>query len=146
MLVKRHPLQPLGQIQSWLKKWDCKGIVLSDCDLVDFSMACEIVFTPATTAIWQVMLAGTPLASFQKPPYDLDSSVYGLGFSSGRGVIQLDEKNPNFNLISDLVSSPSVRSEQIRRGFCHVAEHMGEMDGGSVKRLVNCATSLIRSN
>jgi hypothetical protein len=137
LIVKCHPMQEADQVKRWMRHWRCDGVVISNCDLIDFSMACDVVFVPSTTAIWQVMLAGTPIVSFQHPPTDLDSGPFGMGYGTERGVVQLSAESPQFDLVSALASPDStLRAEQIMRGFKHVSEHVGPLDGNAVKRFV----------
>jgi hypothetical protein len=137
LVVKCHPLQSENTVQRWMRQWHCNGLIIRNCDLFDFSLACDLIFAPYTTAVWQAMLAGTPVVSTQRVVVELDQSLNGMGFCAAKGIVHLDSEALNYSLITALIDEKSaIRRDQIFRGFEHVQEHVGPLDGGSGNRMM----------
>ena len=147
LLIRPHPLQEIDLIEKWLRDWKCEGYIIKNTDILDFSIASEIIFLTATTAVWYPMIIGTPVVTFQKIPPDLDKSLYGLGFNQNKGIFYIDDVNKKQNEIKKLFDKNSkFRKTLFKKANKHVKEHVGELNMESSKIFISKIKQLIFSD
>lgn len=146
VVVKAHPLQSVETVKQWMSAWDCSGVLVHDCDLLELCLAADLVCTiSTTTAVWQPMLARTPVVYVQ--PRDALGQLDQVGFDylKGKGVVHISPEEDPAPAFERLIFDSSTRQAQIERGLAHASEHVGPLDGESSSRLVRWMNEIIGS-
>ena len=147
LLIRPHPMQEISLIKKWLRDWKCEGIIINKSDILEFSMASEIIFLTSTTAVWYPMLCNTPVVTFQKITKDLDESIYGLGYNQNKGVFFVDDIEKKQNQIKNLFyKNSNFRKKLLAKANNHFKEHIGIIDKSSSKIFVSKINKLVLKN
>ena len=145
LVIKVHPLQPVEQVRSWMQSWQCEGTVVRSIDLLDLSLAVDVVSAPTTTAIWQPMLAGTPVLCVQPRRSVEFFEPFEYGYLSGKGVVFVPEDQDAGPVLRSLLFDQGARAEQIERGLAHAVRHVGPIDGRAGERLRGLIEEILRA-
>jgi hypothetical protein len=146
VVIKAHPGQSLKSVRQWMAAWNCSGTLVQDCDLLDLCLAADLVSAPITTAVWQAMLARTPVVSIQ--PRALLEQFENMGFDylKGKGIVYIPPESDPVPIFEKLLFDTGSRQAQIERGLLHVSEHIGPADGHAAHRLAQFIAEIMQSN
>ncbi len=137
LIVKTHPLQATKDVKKWIKLWGCKGRVVDNYNLFSLCSAADIVSVPITTAIWQAMLARTPVVSIQYKGLLERFEGQGFDYLENKGVVHISPDENAAPVFEKLIYDNDFRLAQIARGLKHVQEHVGPLDGNATLRLTD---------
>ena len=146
LLIRPHPLQEISLIKKWLRDWKCEGIIINKSDIIEFSMASEIIFLTSTSAVWYPMLCNTPVVTFQKITKDLDESIYGLGYNQNKGVFFVDDIEKTKSNKKIFFIKIVILEKLLAKANNHFKEHIGIIDKSSSKIFVSKINKLVLKN
>lgn len=145
--IKLHPLQDEARVRSWIASLGIEAMLLKDCNLLDFCFACDVIVAPLTTAIWQAMMAGIPVASFVLKGTNMAANAHAeYGFSNQQGVRCIDHNEDPTKVISELLLNSAKRAEQVKKGIAYVSMHVGGMDGLNSLKLTAALDHMLASS
>jgi len=137
VVVKSHPAQSVAQIRGWMKAWDCGNApILYDVSLFDLCACADLVSVPVTSAVHQAMMAGTPVVCLQTRESLEPFESMGFSYLAGKGIVHAPPGTDLETMFRSLIFDRTRRAEQIRRGFAHVEEHSGPLDGRAPERFL----------
>jgi hypothetical protein len=143
LIIKTHPLQPAHDVRCWIKLWGCGAKVVDQYSLFSLCQAADIVSAPITSAVWQAMLAKTPVVCIQHK--ELLEKYEGMGYDylENKGIFHISPTEDALPIFEKLIFDPKTRESQIQRGLKHAEEHMGPVDGQATQRLVTFLNSIL---
>jgi hypothetical protein len=146
LVVKTHPLQPTRDVKEWMRSWGCHGQVVDNYNLLSLCRAADIVSVPVTTAVWQAMLAKTPVVTIQERESLEKFQDMEYGYLDNKGVVYISPDEDPVPMFEKLIFDPSFRRTQIQKGVEHVQEHVGLLDGHAAERLTNFFIDILHTS
>lgn len=145
IVVKAHPAQLVSQVQQWLDAWNCHGaLILQGVPLYDLCACVDLVSVPITTAVHQALLAGTPVVNLQ-PIESLEQfDKMGFDYLAGKGIVHVPPTEDAVSVVRSLLFDHAARQAQVQRGYDHVAEHSGPLDGKAPERFVAFVEDILK--
>ena len=128
-----------------MAEWGCSSLVVQEWDLLELCLAADLVCVPVTSAMWQAMLARTPVVCIQPRARLEQYDQLGIDYLKGKGIIHISPEEDPVPIFKKLLFDPSARQAQIERGLIHVTEHVGPLDGCSSQRLAQWMVEIIQS-
>lgn len=145
VIVKAHPLQSVAELKSMMSKLGCEACVVQNTGLLEVCAASDLVSIAITSAVWEAMLAPTPIVSVVPDRYvDAQASFYG--YREGGGVVHIGEDEDPTPVFEALLFDKDARACQLERAAAHVQEHVGPLDGRASQRFHDLLTEILTTS